>query len=182
MKAIAHEWCLNVYVMKLKRDTDTNALVKAFRCIASKSILLLEDIDCMTDVVHQRCEKNKHGVSKKGFSLSDLLNLLDGIVEGHGVLVIMTSNYPDKLDNALKRERRIDYHCRLGMCSTYMLESFFKLYFNAVPSRDILNELSKKSLTPAAVAVSLMNNRDNMQASVDDLLMRRDTDLKDAVQ
>lgn len=42
-------------------------------------------------------------------NLSCLLNILDGIIELHGVMVIFTTNHPEKLDEAFLRPGRIDF-------------------------------------------------------------------------
>lgn len=42
-------------------------------------------------------------------NLSCFLNILDGIIELHGVMIIMTTNYPDKIDPALIRPGRFDF-------------------------------------------------------------------------
>ena len=50
-------------------------------------------------------------------NLSCLLNLLDGIIETPGRIVIMTSNYPERLDKALIRAGRIDISIELKKAS-----------------------------------------------------------------
>lgn len=42
-------------------------------------------------------------------NLSCFLNVLDGIVELYGVMIIMTTNYPEKIDSALIRPGRFDF-------------------------------------------------------------------------
>jgi ATP-dependent 26S proteasome regulatory subunit len=42
-------------------------------------------------------------------NLSCFLNTLDGIIELHGIMVIMTSNHPEKIDSAVLREGRFDF-------------------------------------------------------------------------
>ena len=42
-------------------------------------------------------------------NLSCLLNILDGIIELHGVMVIFTTNHSEKLDEAFLRPGRIDF-------------------------------------------------------------------------
>jgi len=42
-------------------------------------------------------------------NLSCFLNTLDGIIELHGIMVIMTSNHPEKIDAAVLREGRFDF-------------------------------------------------------------------------
>merc|ERR1712178_292124 len=47
-------------------------------------------------------------------SLSGLLNVLDGVVDSPGRILVMTSNHPDKLDPALIRPGRINKRIHLG--------------------------------------------------------------------
>ena len=42
-------------------------------------------------------------------NLSCFLNILDGIIELHGVMIIMSSNYPERIDDALIRPGRFDF-------------------------------------------------------------------------
>lgn len=46
--------------------------------------------------------------------LSTVLNELDGIKSSCGRIMILTTNHPEKLDDALLRPGRIDHHIRLG--------------------------------------------------------------------
>lgn len=55
--------------------------------------------------------------AKKGISLSGLLNIIDGVASHEGRVLIMTTNHPEKLDEALIRPGRVDhqgtssFHC-----------------------------------------------------------------------
>jgi len=76
-------------------------------------IYVLEDIDCQGDLVLDRnltrIRTNKKDISgSEKMDMSFLLNLLDGVLETPGRIIIMTSNYPDLLDKALIRPGRID--------------------------------------------------------------------------
>ncbi len=80
-----------------KADVDDGtfhcALDLAEQC--TPAVVMLEDLDRV--------------VQARGVSLSHFLNLLDGLKELHGVLVIATCNEPDKLDPALlHRPSRFD--------------------------------------------------------------------------
>ena len=46
--------------------------------------------------------------------LAGLLNVLDGVVDSPGRIVVMTSNHPEKLDPALIRPGRINLKIHLG--------------------------------------------------------------------
>jgi chaperone BCS1 len=107
----------------------------------NKRIIIFEDIDCMTDIIKSRFNKDKevsedednnkkkkvdennkktedeYSFAKKiiaqleeteNNNLSFLLNILDGVQEAEDRIIIMTTNKPEELDNALIRPGRID--------------------------------------------------------------------------
>lgn len=148
-----------------------------------KKIILFEDIDCMSDIVFERSEKNlqeqesnlssdddllnrlgevisantiidsKKSVPtspiKDDLTLSFILNMFDGIHETPGRIIIMTSNYYEKLDKALKRPGRIDICLKLDYINMETFEEFFKNYFNANISKSMKNKLNIENLSPA---------------------------------
>ena len=46
---------------------------------------------------------------EKDITLSSLLNVLDGILESNGIIYVITTNYPEKIDKALLRPGRINF-------------------------------------------------------------------------
>lgn len=107
----------------------------------SNCILVLEDIDCVCDLVLSRefkkeitnyiddksdknikkmdyvkvdtdedeCSVVKKVMKETDITLSSLLNVLDGILESNGIIYIITTNYPEKIDKALLRPGRINF-------------------------------------------------------------------------
>jgi chaperone BCS1 len=81
-------------------------------------IFVLEDIDAVTHIVRRRDDiVNNTGAAtreqsqsqrKDELNLSGLLNVLDGVVDTPGRMLVMTTNHPDVLDPALLRPGRID--------------------------------------------------------------------------
>lgn len=69
--------------------------------------------------------------TKDQLNLSGLLNVLDGVVDTPGRIVIMTTNHPELLDPALIRPGRIDKKILLGYMSSedviQMLEHYFQI-------------------------------------------------------
>jgi chaperone BCS1 len=101
-------------------------------------IFVLEDVDAASNIVLQRHKKDGQNTQNtqntqhtqhtqntqntqpsSGVTLAGLLNALDGPLDGPGRIIIMTSNYPEKLDRALVRPGRIDL--QIGL--TYMTTS-----------------------------------------------------------
>merc|ERR1719382_1583367 len=59
--------------------------------------------------------KGKHGFEgEDDLNLAGLLNVLDGVVDSPGRIVVMTTNHPDRLDPALIRPGRINKRIHLG--------------------------------------------------------------------
>ena len=67
-------------------------------------------------------------------NLTGLLNVLDGVVDTPGRILIMTTNHPDMLDAALIRPGRIDKKLMLGYMTApdviAMLEHYFQTRLN----------------------------------------------------
>jgi hypothetical protein len=80
-------------------------------------IYVLEDIDAASDVVQSRGKKNRadhinpqknQAFKEDALNLAGLLNVIDGIVDTPGRILIMTTNHPETLDPALIRPGRIN--------------------------------------------------------------------------
>merc|ERR1712211_60304 len=50
-------------------------------------------------------------------TLATLLEVLDGVMEMDGRMLIITTNYPERLDKALIRPGRIDMKVKFGLCT-----------------------------------------------------------------
>ena len=61
--------------------------------------------------------KSSYSYQKDKLNLAGLLNVLDGVVDTPGRILVMTTNHPEKLDPALIRPGRINKRLHLGYCS-----------------------------------------------------------------
>ena len=77
--------------------------------------------------------------------MDDILNVLDGINEADNRIVVITSNFYNKLDSALIRPGRIDITLDLGYIYKEDICDFYKYVFNE--SLLVLN--MNKEITPA---------------------------------
>jgi chaperone BCS1 len=75
-------------------------------------------------------------------TLSGLLNAIDGPGSREGRLVIMTTNAPDALDEAMYRRGRIDRK----FCLSYSTKRFASITFMRIFGRDPLNTIPEKQL------------------------------------
>lgn len=164
-------------------------------------IYVLEDIDCQSDLVMERALKNdpqekeeqsninslqsvktnpnkpdtynnptQNGSEK--LDLSFLLNILDGVLEIPGRIVIMTSNYIDKLDHALIRPGRIDIIANFKKCVNKtlieMIEFFYDLSLSEKDKKRILG-LKEFVVSPAEMGKVMFENFDNFINTIERL-------------
>ena len=62
-------------------------------------------------------------------TLSDVLNVLDGVMEPTGCIIVMTTNYVEKLDKALTRPVRVDIRLHMGYMSKLNLHEMLKALY-----------------------------------------------------
>jgi cell division protease FtsH len=75
------------------------------------TILFIDEIDSIGDRRSLRGDNADYGRQV----VNALLELLDGSETREGVVVIAASNYPDKVDSALRRPGRLDRHIAIGL-------------------------------------------------------------------
>lgn len=148
-----------------------------FNIPLNQRIYVIEDIDCLTDIVLDRRiinNKMQSDKSTEAINLSFLLNLLDGVLETPSRILIITSNYPDKLDKALIRPGRIDVNIKFTYASCKLIHEIMNnFYENTICIEDIPKELDGK-LTPAEVIECLCSNYTNSKVAIQKLLKKSD--------
>jgi hypothetical protein len=161
-------------------------------------IYVLEDIDAQSDLVMERTAKVKpvdkcpdvpgsiktnpnkpdtysnsdSCVQAEKIDLSFLLNLLDGVLEIPGRIVIMTSNFPEKLDNALIRPGRIDVIANFTKCShptmIEMMEFFYDIVLTHEEKETILRT-NEYVISPAEMSKIMFENFGNHSGAIQKL-------------
>lgn len=120
-----HRHAAKVLSLQITASVDDGDLARFFRRASQRSpaVAVLEDVD---------------GVAASSVNRSAFLNLLDGLAAPRGVLLLATTNYPEKLDAAiLHRPSRFDRVWRLdlpdpGTRRAYLARSFPHLRGEAV--------------------------------------------------
>ncbi|KAM1434488.1 hypothetical protein ACFX2I_042563 [Malus domestica] len=131
----------------------------------SRSILVIEDIDCSVELQNRDSENEPNAVEDDKISLSAVLNFIDGLWStcGEERIVVFTTNHKDRLDPALLRPGRMDLHIHMSYCT---FGGFKTLAYNylLIHEHTLFGEiemlLDRAQATPAEVAGELMTSDD----------------------
>ncbi|KAK7340481.1 hypothetical protein VNO77_21185 [Canavalia gladiata] len=198
----------DLYDLELTSVKDNTQLRTLLIETTSKSIIVIEDIDCSLDLTGKR-KKVKKKEDKKGdeeegvkdpvkkaeeeenkeskVTLSGLLNCIDGIWSGCAGerIIIFTTNYVDKLDPALIRSGRMDKKIELSYCGYEAFKVLAKNYLDVdyhflFPSVEGL--LKETNMTPADVAENIMpkSKSDDVETCLNKLIQALEKDKKKA--
>uniref|UniRef100_A0ACD6A717 Uncharacterized protein n=1 Tax=Avena sativa TaxID=4498 RepID=A0ACD6A717_AVESA len=173
--AMANHLDYDVFDIELTSVHSNTDLRKLFIETTSKSIIVIEDIDCSLDLTGARTKKkdsedhdNKatkaDGDGKKDtrskVTLSGLLNFIDGLWSACGGerIIVFTTNHLEKLDPALIRRGRMDKHIEMGYCCAPAFEFLARTYLG-VEEHELFATvgalLQEVDMTPADVAENL---------------------------
>eukprot|EP00923_Selenidium_pygospionis_P048480 GHVN01083407.1.p1 GENE.GHVN01083407.1~~GHVN01083407.1.p1 ORF type:complete len:535 (+),score=60.51 GHVN01083407.1:160-1605(+) len=112
------------------------------------------------------------GFSKKTENhMSFLLNLLDGVIESPGRIVVMTTNHVNKLDPALIRPGRVDIKIHFSKVSRAVLKEILSHFYEYPKEKVNLPECVENGMfTPAVIAQMCRANKHDLDAFLEDLL------------
>ena len=153
----------------------------------SERLYVIEDIDAMGDTVLRREWKKPQSIAeqktgdpfldrlekqedKEVLDLSFLLNLLDGTLEANGRILIITTNFPERIDRALIRPGRIDMIVNFKKCTRAILQEMIASFYD----REDLILPEEPSLdykwTPAEANQILFRNFESPEQAIDELV------------
>jgi hypothetical protein len=102
--------------------------------------------------------------------LSAVLNILDGTLETPGRIIILTSNYPEKLDQALIRPGRIDLMLEFKKANHQIIREMYECYLEQKADETKIMKIEEYLWSPAEVSQILFKNYNNPEIALDDLI------------
>lgn len=181
----------HIHYLMLDNVKDDEQLLSLMKGIDyTKTILVIEDVDCISDIIKDRnSHKNedldefkkeiKEMISdsskksnieyKSNLTLSGLLNSLDGVFNNDGRILIMTTNHPEVLDRALIRPGRIDMRIEFAYCSHSQIIEIFKIMFDEEIDISHLENIEEYKYSPAFITSLFMNYKNSPYESFDNI-------------
>lgn len=146
-------------------DSNTDPNTKINSDILAKLIKLKED---------EKDKNNKNDVNKSKLTLSGILNQIDGVHNNHGMILIMTTNHPEKLDAALTRDGRVDERIFFDFCDHEQIHLMFKNFYNGgSPSLETVKarlDLTKYKIAPCNVENSMRRFYNDQTAALENII------------
>ena len=153
--ALAGLFGLNIFCLSLlDPELSESHLIYLVNDLPYRSLVLLEDIDAAGlsrtedeskekqntnhsddsdsddgTVKTKKSKKKKDKARKSSISLSGLLNAIDGVAIQEGRLLVMTTNHPERLDEALVRPGRVDMRVKFGLATHAQIYDIFVRMF-----------------------------------------------------
>lgn len=111
--------------------------------LSAPTVLLVDEIDSIGD----RQKFSGHNADYNTEVVNAMLELLDGAGSRTGVVVIGATNFPDKVDMALRRPGRLDRHCSLELPDIATRAQIINLHLGA-------DKIEAEELHTIAIATS----------------------------
>ena len=204
IKAIAnegHRHIINIQLSEIKSKQQLQHLffndeihvhnginLERYTIPVSERLYVIEDIDAMGDAVLKREWKKPQVVKKEEsepfmhkeeekdtLDLSFLLNLLDGTLEANGRILIISTNFPERIDKALIRPGRIDMIVHFQKCTLAVLNEMVSSFYDKEVALTDVNLDGK--WTPAEVNQILFRNFEDPDAGIKELVELATQDL-----
>ena len=193
--AIAGVFGLEIYCISLVDPTLTEEdLGIMFTSLPRRCVVLLEDIDSAglskrqeEETVEKRKPEDeaatkicveitraiqsarKDGLTNKdnqGISLSGLLNAIDGVASHEGRVLLMTTNFPEKLDEALIRPGRVDMKVQFTNATrSQICELFTRMYSADTPASLVSGQMKSSPISRVGGTVHRTNLNDSLLQS-----------------
>merc|ERR1711863_247775 len=112
-------------------------------------------------------------------TLATLLEVLDGVMEMDGRMLIITTNYPERLDKALIRPGRIDMKVKFGLCTADNIVQVYQHYFETeLPTSFDRSRLKDDVYSPAEVTQVFLNNMHKPEEGLEQLASQTATNIR----
>jgi len=177
VSCICSELQKNCYILNLANMGDMS-LKQAFSSVPPGSVILLEDIDTIFSKrnhkrlvstakpgnVNEPVAPEETSIMIGGVTLGGLLNALDGIACGTDRIVFATTNFYEKLDDALIREGRFDLTLNIDYMTDETLRDYICRLYPNLPRLEANKWHVNKEIAPCKVQQLVFENRSDPYA------------------
>ena len=120
-----------------------------------KSILLIEDVDSIFS-------ERKNSEKLNSLTFSGFLNAIDGVRSQEGRIIMMTTNYKDRLDPALLRPGRVDEMYEINYATHFQIEKLcYRFFKDEALAKKFAAQLPEYKFSMSMIQGFLLKHRKN---------------------
>jgi adenylate kinase family enzyme len=174
---IATTYKCDILVININSELKESDFLDAFRSINDNnklSIVVIEDIDCIF------IDRKASDTLRNNITMQCFLNCMDGFNGQEGMILILTTNYPEKLDYALQRSGRIDYSIELTYVDKEQANNIYNSFFTDDKFNVVWNHIKAFEIPPCVLIDYLFMFRkkdiiENISILIEKLNKNKDT-------
>jgi len=173
IQALAGHLDFNIAILNVsERGLHDDRLSHLLSKVPPRTIVLLEDVDV---AFANRKKRDADGYSGANVTFSGLLNALDGVASAEERIIFLTTNYVERLDEALIRPGRVDMTVRLGEATEYQIEQLWDRFYaefdaEGAGKQRFLAKMKQLGLTNAVSTAALQGlflyNKDDVEGAI----------------
>ncbi|XP_023898695.1 AAA-ATPase At3g50940 [Quercus suber] len=167
--AMANHLDFDVYFFDISNVDSDSMLRQILLTISNRSMIVFEDIDCTQLGKRGEEKKDVYSYSYRKYTLSGLLNAMDGLWSscGEEQIIVFTTNHKDQLDQldpALFRPGRMDMHVPMSYCTMDLFKMLASTYLDFTEDHKLYGQieelLANAEATPAEIAEEFSRTED----------------------
>lgn len=140
----------------------------AFASLSPNESVQGEGTSSSTSIKETR-ESTEKKEDDSDLDLSTVLNVMDGTLETPGRMIVITSNYPEKLDHAFIRPGRIDMIVEFKKANRQIITEMFLSFYDIKPDPQKVEVIDEYKWTPAEVSQIMFKHFHDPEQSLIDL-------------
>lgn len=161
----------NLFYQKELSVVKINGEKKTLSIPLNKRLYVLEEIDTIGNIVKKRtCEDDTSTKLDDELTLGEILTILDGTLETPGRMMIITSNHPEQIDDALMRPGRVDLLLKFEKASRSTLVEMYEKLFDKTFPTELIKELPHEELSTAEVQQVLLKHIHKKNVVIDAII------------
>lgn len=166
-QAVAAEIKFSICFVNCSDNINDFNFNKLLNTAPKKSIILVEDVDSIFS-------ERKNADKNNQMTFSGFLNAIDGVRSQEGRIIIMTTNYKERLDPALLRPGRVDEMYEIGLATHYQIERLcFRFFKDEKLAKEFSQALPNGKFSMSMIQGFLLRHRkspNKIMEKIEDLL------------
>lgn len=178
IKALANYLHRNIYYINIFSYKSKDDFIQSLTQHSSY-IFIFEDFDNqlneLSENKHNNTNTNNFFNSTYTVSIDDLMQLFDGVYTTSAnkndifPIIIMTTNYLDKIDSRILRDGRMDYKIHFEKASRKIIQEMYEYYYSESIKEDELEKIPDKYWTCATISTKYLKYIDDQKSFINSL-------------